>query len=42
MELGVEECGTNLWSMWKFWDRSAARLAVGEEPRSGAALVKEK
>ena len=26
---------TYLWSMWKFWDRSAARLAVGDEPRTG-------
>jgi hypothetical protein len=26
---------TNLISMWKFWERSAAKLAVGEEPRTG-------
>jgi len=24
-----------LWSMWKLQDRSAARLAVGDEPRGG-------
>jgi hypothetical protein len=22
-------------SMWKFWERSAARLVVGDDPRTG-------
>lgn len=26
---------TNLISMWKFCERSAAKLAVGEDPRTG-------
>lgn len=30
----AEECAY-LWSMWKLDDRSATRLAVGEEPLAG-------
>lgn len=31
---------TNLWSIWKFCDRSAARLTVGDEPRVVLSLRK--
>jgi hypothetical protein len=42
---GTEQLSVNVWetvkispyllSMWKFCDKSAARLAVGEDPRTG-------
>lgn len=37
--LGVGYCGLLL-SMFMFCERSAARLAVGEEPRTGGGMLK--
>lgn len=31
---------THLWSIWKFWERSAARETVGEGREAGLTAVK--
>lgn len=36
---GVGYCGLLL-SMFMFWDKSAARLAVGDDPRTGGGMLK--